>query len=169
MKQLSKRFLSLLLAVSLLAGLAVPGMAAEDDPTSEQLSFREANDFNTTSDLLEPVQEPETQNLYEATDIVRVSIVLEEKSTLEVGYSTLNIAENAQAMAYRQELQNDQEVMTAKIEAAIGETLDVRWNLTLAANIISANVAYGDLDAIRGLSGVKEVVLEARYEPCVVD
>ena len=169
MKQLSKRFLSLLLAVSLLAGLAVPGMAAEDDPTSEQLSFREANDFNTTSDLLEPVQEPETQNLYEATDIVRVSIVLEEKSTLEVGYSTLNIAENAQAMAYRQELQNDQEVMTAKIEAAIGETLDVRWNLTLAANIISANVAYGDLDAIRGLSGVKEVVLEARYEPCVLD
>lgn len=40
------------------------------------------------------------------------------------------------------------------------------WNLTLAANLISANVPYGEIEAIRGVDGVKDVVLEAKYEPC---
>ena len=46
-----------------------------------------------------------------------------------------------------------------------GEPLDVQWNLTLIANLISANVPYGDIAAIEALDGVKEVVLETRYEP----
>ena len=55
--------------------------------------------------------------------------------------------------------------MTAKIEKAIGGKLDVKWNLTLAANIISANVLYGQIDTIKGIDGVKDVFLENRYEP----
>ena len=59
--------------------------------------------------------------------------------------------------------------MTAAIERATEEKLDVVWNLTLAANLISANVPYGQIQAIQSLPGVKEVVVETRYEPCVVD
>ena len=54
-------------------------------------------------------------------------------------------------------------------EALDGEPLDVVWNLTLAANLISANVPYGKMEAIRELSGVQDVILETRYAPCVVD
>ena len=39
------------------------------------------------------------------------------------------------------------------------------WNLTLAANLISANVEYGQIAAISQVPGVKQVVLETRYEP----
>lgn len=39
------------------------------------------------------------------------------------------------------------------------------WNLTLAANIISANVEYGDISAIEAVPGVEEVLVERRYEP----
>ena len=169
MKQLSKRVLSLFLAAALLLGLAVPVSAVETDSTSQRLSFRETEGHSATSNLLEPVQEPEDRIRYSDTDRVRVSIVLEEKSTLDAGFSTLNIAENAQAMAYRQDLRRQQQTMTAKIGTAIGEELQVVWNLTLAANIISADVAYGELDTIRSLPGVREVVIEARYEPCVLD
>ena len=74
------------------------------------------------------------------------------------------------AMAYRSSLQAQQEAVTQKISRNVldGENLDVIWNLTLAANIISANVPYGDIDAIKAVSGVEDVVLETRYEPQVV-
>lgn len=49
---------------------------------------------------------------------------------------------------------------------AIGQELDVAWNLTLAGNIISANVRYGDLEKIAATRGVSEVVLETQYAPC---
>ena len=51
----------------------------------------------------------------------------------------------------------------------MGTELDVVWNLTLAANIISANVQYGQIEDIKAVSGVRDVVLEALYEPCEVD
>ena len=43
------------------------------------------------------------------------------------------------------------------------------WNLTLAANLISANVEYGEIDAIRQVPGVEQVILETQYAPAVVD
>ncbi len=42
--------------------------------------------------------------------------------------------------------------MTARIEQAMGTELDVVWNLTLAANIISANVQYGQIEDIKAVS-----------------
>ena len=38
---------------------------------------------------------------YADADVVRVSIILQKESTLEAGYSTQGIGENATAMAYR--------------------------------------------------------------------
>ena len=50
-------------------------------------------------------------------------------------------------------------------QALNGAKLDVVWNMTLAANIISANVQYGQIEKIKEVAGVQEVILENRYEP----
>jgi len=104
---------------------------------------------------------------YADGDVVRVSIVLNDVSTLEKGYSTQGIANNTSAMRYRDGLRAKQDTLAKKISKEVlgGAKLDVVWNLTLAANIISANVEFGKIDAIKNLAGVKDVVLETRYEP----
>lgn len=43
-----------------------------------------------------------------------------------------------------------------------GSRLDVVWNLTLAANLISANVKYGQIQDILSVDGVADVVVEQR-------
>ena len=111
------------------------------------------------------VEQEKEEPVYDDADIVRVSIVLSKASTLE-RFSTTNIASNNAAMAYRQGLQVEQETVVQRIEkeALAGAELDVVWNLTLAANIISVNVAYGLIDEIAAVRGVEEVFLETRYE-----
>lgn len=106
-----------------------------------------------------------TDSTYEPTDIVRVSIVLEGQSTIEKGYDVMGIAENDAAMSYRQKLQTQQDAVTRRIENKLDEALDVQWNLTLAANIISANVEYGQIETIKNVFGVKDVEIEAQYLP----
>lgn len=59
--------------------------------------------------------------------------------------------------------------MQERIERVTGEKLDVVWNLTLTANLISANVAYGQIPALEALPGVEQVFLETQYEPAVVN
>ena len=170
-KHLSKRMTALLLALVMCMGLAVPAGAAD---TSRSVKIEKVDNsavsVSLTGDSQRATLEEEETPLYQATDVVRVSIVLDGKSTLEKGFSTMSIAENSKAMAYRSSLQAQQEAVTQKISRNVlgGEDLDVVWNLTLAANIISANVPYGDIDAIKAVSGVEDVVLETRYEPQVV-
>ena len=170
-KHQSKRLTALLLALVLCLGLAVPAGAA--DTTSSGVKIEKIDNsvvsVSLTDDSQQTALTEEETPLYQNTDMVRVSIVLKGKSTLEKGFSTQHIAANSQAMAYRDGLQAQQETLAKKIskDALGGKTLDVVWNLTLAANIISANVAYGDIDAIKAVSGVEDVVLETRYEPQV--
>ena len=64
---------------------------------------------------------------YQATDVVRVSILLDGKSTLEAGYSTLGIAENASAMSYRRNLARRQEAMVDAISAEALEGSHWMW------------------------------------------
>ncbi|MBQ7871905.1 MAG: S8 family serine peptidase, partial [Oscillospiraceae bacterium] len=164
---LSKRVLCMLLAVALVMGFALPANAAHEHGT--ELSFTQV-DTDLSLDMIgQAPAQTEQLPLHEDTEIVRVSIVLESDSTLEAGFSTQSIATNQQAMTYRAGLEQEQVSVTAAIEKALGGELDVQWNLTLAANLISANVAYGDIAAIEAVKGVAEVVLETRYEPCVMD
>ena len=97
MKHVSKRVVALLLTVTLLMGLVVPVSAAPAGSASEQLRFHKAEGLPNT-DKLAPVQEVEPAAQYQEADRVRVSIVLEEKSTLEKGFSTHGIGDNVQAM-----------------------------------------------------------------------
>lgn len=44
-----------------------------------------------------------------------------------------------------------------------GETLNVHWNLTLAANAMSVDLPYGKMDEVEALKGVKSVMLVPQY------
>ncbi len=165
-KHLFPRLLSLILAIAMVASFAVPVHAAPSNGISWKESDRQVS--LDGSDRLAEISTEESK--YLPTDVVRVSIVLEDKPTVQAGFSTMDIAQNAEAMAYSAGLQAKQETVAQKIstQALGGKTLDVVWNLTLVGNVISANVPYGKIEAIQNVSGVKGVVLERTYEPCVV-
>ena len=167
-----RRVLSALLVLAMLLSFAGPvPVLAETAEESNGVSFEQVDNSNVKVNPLDNAAEPteETEPQYADTDMVRVSILLEEKSTIEAGYSVENIARNEQAMAYRAALAKNQETITASIEKAVGEELDVAWNLTLAANLISANVAYGQIAAIEAVPGVEKVILETCYDPAVLE
>ena len=160
--QVTKRLLSLLLIVALLAGFAVPIRASNESA----VTLTKVDNSAVSAPLQKaPVEDEGAKPMHGKDEVVRVSIMLEKPSTLQAGFSTQGIADSPAAMTYRSGLKQDQADVTARIERTIGQELDVVWNLTLAANTISANVAYGQMDAISRIPGVKKVILETRYEP----
>ena len=161
---LTKRVLSLMLAIAMVLSLAAPAAATG---RSVELSFSKSSAASSL-EAMGQTAVTEQSALHADTDLVRVSIVLEDASTLHSGFSTMDVAGNREAMSYRAELKAQQQDLTAKIERATGRKLDVVWNLTLAANLISANVIYGDIARIEAVPGVKQVILENVYEPAVV-
>ena len=171
-QSLGKRILSAILALVIVLGACpVAAFAQETDTVVREnqgtrLPFTKVDDVN--ADVIHDaakVTHDEEEDPYEDTDIVRVSIVLNKKATLEV-YSAENVASNGAAMAYREKLEQEQTAIIARIEKDVlnGEKLDVVWTMTLAANIISANVLYGQMDEIAAVRGVKDVFLEDQYE-----
>ncbi len=164
-KQFNKQLMSLLLVVCLLFGLAAPAAAAP----SSKVSFTKVDNSAVSANLLTKVSDDlKGMTDYISTDMVRVSIFLEDDSTIMAGFDSENIAYNTQAMDYRADLKAKQAEVTASIEKALGAKLDVAWNLTLAANLISANVQYGQIAAIEKVPGVSQVLIETCYEPDVV-
>ena len=159
-----KRVLSAALAVVMLLGLAAPALAQEDEGNGVRVVQVDNSAVTPKVELERPTLHAEEMPLGNQT--VRVAIVLDGKSTMDAGYALEGVADNAAAVAYRAGLQRTQARMEDVISARAlgGERLDVVWNFTLAANIISANVPYGKLDAIRAVPGVKDVVLETRYD-----
>ena len=114
----------------------------------------------TANDGSDKVEEVAVE--YADDDVVRVSIVLKDPSTLEK-YSTEDIL-STKAIKYRNNLSSKQDALVNKIDKKLEDSLDVVWNLTLAANIISANVRYGDLETIASLKDVKEIWIEQQYQ-----
>ncbi len=160
----ARRILAVALSVVMLMGVAVIPVSAAGE-TRGTFTVEKVENGTSAKVPAAPVKEEP-----DPTETVRVSIVLDGRSTLDAGYSTMNIAENTSAMSYRDGLRREQADTQSKIEtqALKGRELDVKWNLTLAANIISANVKYGEIEAIKAVEGVKDVVIETRYEPEVV-
>ena len=163
-----RKFLALLLVFSMVASFTATGWALGDSGKNPELEQVDPSTLNIPR-LGQIEEDPETpvELSHGANEMVRVSIVLESASTLAMGYSTQNIASNTGAMAYRRALRQQQDAMAAKISREVlgGAALDVKWNITLAGNIISANVPFGKIDLIKALDGVSDVVLENRYEP----
>ena len=157
-----RRWLSGILAVSMVVTSAAVPVGA--DEAAKSLDFWKTNiNANPRLDLDLPEIEKET---IPDDQIVRVSIVLDEESTIDAGYEIDTIAVDSEAIAYRDHLKNLQLTIEEKIEKQVlkGKELDVEWNLTLAANIISANVEYGQIGQIKKIKGVKDVILETQYE-----
>ena len=125
-------------------------VAAETQPTDE-LSFSKVDDSAVTASIAETEDAPsaEQEKQYADTDVVRVSIMMESPSTIDQGYSTRGIAQNTRAMAYHQQAIDNQFSVQRSIERKIGQQLDVEWNLALIANMISANVEYGQIEKIK--------------------
>lgn len=169
-----KQIVAVLLVLVLSVGLITPSIAVDaEEATTRKVTFEQVDNDSVHIEL--PVKNrvatDEEVPQYADTDIVRVSIVLSDASTLEKGFTAEQIADsNTKAVQYRQKLESKQEKMESTISKKVldGEPLDVVWNLTLAANIISANVEYGQIEAIEKLSGVEQVLIETVYEPCVV-
>ena len=174
-KMWGTRVLAMLLVLALTAGLVPAALAANSESS---VAFKQVPN-DTLDTLIRPdlaVGEIENAEMgedtaaYQAHDLVRVSIILEDASTLEA-YSDAaaegTLAEDAAAVSYRVALQRKQDSVVRKISSTIlgREDLDVVWNLTLVANMISANVEYGKIEQIKQLPGVADVVLEQQYEP----
>ena len=162
------RILSFVLVLTMLVSASPLTLAAGSgvDSGRQSLSFEKADGASADVRLETPSIENAQEQLYEDADSVRVSIVLEDAPTLKL-FSTENVAQNASAMAYREGLKAVQETVSDEIEDQIldGENLDVVWNMTLAANIISANVEYGQIEDIAAMDGVAKVVIETSYDP----
>lgn len=174
-KMWGTRVLAMLLVLALTAGLVPAALAANSEAS---VAFKQVPN-DTLDTLIRPdlaVGEIENAEMgedtaaYQAHDLVRVSIILEDASTLEA-YSDAaaegTLAEDVAAVSYRAALQRKQDSVVRKISSTIlgREDLDVVWNLTLVANMISANVEYGKIEQIKQLPGVADVVLEQQYEP----
>ena len=161
-----KRLLSLLLVAALLGQYHVPGVQA----ASTGVTWKET-DQEISLDLTDREADIQLEEPYAPTDVVRVSIVPDEKSTIQAGYSTQNIATNPKAMAYSRNLLEKQKALanTISVQVLGGKPLDVVWNLTLVGNIISANVPFGMVGSIAKVNGVKDVFVENEYQPCVIE
>ncbi len=170
MKKFGKRFTSLLLVLLLLVTSAIGTntvFAEGEEEDASLLSWEVVeNDAERAASKMNKAEiEAEADPALKGD--VRVSIVLEGKSTMDVGFSTQNISLDPAAVSYRESLKESQDEVSAVISKDVlgGEELDVVWNLTLAANIISANVPADKIDEIKAVDGVKDVVVELQYYP----
>ena len=164
MKHSLKRFVSWMLVLCMVLSF-VPAVDAAATVTWKETECK------ITAEISDRRVQKDGAAEREDSEMVRVSIVLEQPSTVQAGYATMGIAANSKAMAYRAELLSTQKRMekTISLCALNGRPLNVVWNMTLVGNIISAWVPYGAMEEIAAIPGVKTVAMEAQYEPAVAE
>ena len=116
MKQLTKRLLSLVLVLLMLVNTTALAADSTAAP-SQELSFTQTEGSGTPDPgEWADADDAEGAALYADTDIVRVSIVLSDPSTLEKGFTAADIAAGSrQAMKYRDKLESKQGKMAKTI------------------------------------------------------
>ena len=140
------QLLSLMLAAVLVLGYALPARATGEI----RLELTQVdNSVITAPAPMQPMEITDPQ--LDPNELVRVSIELAKEPAL-TGFGLSRIGSEA-AETYRADLQRDQLELTARIEREVlaGKKLDVVWNMTLAANAISANVPRGAIESIRAM------------------
>ena len=113
MKKKLKQLLALVLTLAVVMGFALPTAAADPGPrvTIEKVS----NDAVTAEPEMHTAETKEDTPQYADTDMVRVSITLAGASTIDAGYATRSIANNAAADIYRTGLKVQQQAMAQRI------------------------------------------------------
>ncbi len=171
MKNTWRRLLSMMLSVVMVLSLTVPSYAANDPKKSTRYSVEWGKVEDGTTVTMPRKESSKDIEIDPAEFLpkgnVRVSIVLSDAPTLDK-YAVKSIGQNSSAMQYRNTLEAKQESVKERISREVlgGRELDVVWNMTLAANIISANVPSSKIEEIKEVPGVEDVVVEMRYEPC---
>ncbi len=170
MKKSLKTVLSLILTAAMLLTVMLPAFAATGKAADGKVRFNLEKVDNGKGSLRNANALETLPEEVLSMGSVRVSIVLKDAPVLERGFSSRGIASNKKAMQCRAALQQKQAAVADKISASVlnGKTLNVKWNLTLAANIISAEVPGSAITAIETLPDVAKVVIEQQYEPAVV-
>ncbi|MBQ9891351.1 MAG: S8 family serine peptidase [Firmicutes bacterium] len=167
MSKSSRRVFSVFLAIIMVLSMGVQAFA--DTPKEGRELELEDLDPSLLGikklGIIDEAKETLAGESHDLDDIVRVSIFLSSKSTLDAGYSAKGVGTNAAAISYRDSVKRQQADVAAAIEQRLGKALDVKWNLTLLMNVISANVRFGDIYKIKLVPGVKDVQLERLYEP----
>ena len=161
-----KSILSILLALVLLVSSAPAVVFAASASDSLALTEVEPTIDPRLPELFEQADAP-TEPEYAPDDIVRVAIVLKDESAIDEGYPVETIGSDKAAANYQDKLCREQEKVVDRIEEKVldGDDLDVVTNLTLVANLVSADVEYSQIEEIEKVRGVKEVVIENVYEP----
>lgn len=168
-----RKITAVLLLIAMLVGVggqSLPLMAA-DTGGGRELKLTEIDpefDVRLPGSATDDTGDKEGETAdFSDDDVVRVSIVLKKEPVIEKGYSLTGMRKDKKAIAYREKLLKEQDKVTAKIEKKVlgGKELAVKTNLALVANVISADVKYGQIDDIKKVSGVKDVVIEQIYEP----
>lgn len=172
MRKVIKRLTALVLCGCMVFSMPAVSSAEENEQQGLQESQKSGVTWEQVDpdevDILPDLEAPEEQAEAEYADDedVRVFIVFGENSALEAGFSTYQIALNEEAGEYMEELEVSQDEVIERIENEVydGEALDVLYSFTLAANAVSAEVKYGDMEAISEVDGVGAVYLVPRYE-----
>ena len=113
MKKSWKRLISALLSVVMVIAIALPAAAydfAKDNSTAKSLEWEKiSNGIFAEALQRKGITLPESEPEFADNDVVRVSIVLNAPSTIERGFTTEKIAQNAEAMQYRNSLKAEQD------------------------------------------------------------
>lgn len=171
--KLFRKVLALLLVVTMLAGFALPAEAV-DAGSELRFELERVDNSAVTADPLNKMGSLEdlaaSASAADPDEIVRVSIHLEKAPTIGAGFRLQGIGTNVSAMSYRQDLHREQAQLQKTIERQVlqGRKLDVVWNLTLAANLISVKVPRWAIPEIAKLDGVTSVAEENCYAPDVI-
>ncbi|MBR6918097.1 MAG: S8 family serine peptidase, partial [Clostridia bacterium] len=161
-----KKLLAFILSVLMTVSIIPAAVFAADDDGWRPVNFEKSE--SSSLDLFDeyrPEKDTQEEEPFGANDTVRVSIVLSGAPVIEK-FSGDDITQSRTAIKYRSKLKLSQDKVSKKISRSIlkGDELDVVWNLTLAANIISANVEYGKIDEIKSLPEVEDVIIESCHE-----
>ena len=107
----------------------------------------------------------EAAKLYSADDVVSAFVVMEERPLAEVYTSRSLVTAEVEKQMIQQ-----QNVVINAIEARVlgGQKLEVRYQFTYLTNSFSIKTAFGNLEKIAMLDGVKSVFLTPIYEPATV-
>lgn len=164
-KALFTKILSFALVLSLMFSSVVPAFA-QDSPAGN-IRFEKVENSALKGNVVSVDKiEDSTAQTYDAEDTVRVSIFLKGDSVVEAGYSTADILDNSNALKQINKIKNNQKSAKKEIEKLIKKNLDVKQNLAIVANVISAEVQYSDIRKIASSASVEKVVVETQYMPC---
>lgn len=165
-RNLKNSVLALLLALTMVLSLTNSAVAAGVGKTSNAGLTLEEVDNSTVAPVVADKVDKEQELELVSTEKVRVFVVLDGKSVVESGFGTKNLATNKKAMKLVDTLEKQQDVLAKKIskEALLGEKLSVKNHFTLLSNAFSTVVREDQIEAIKKVKGVSDVVVMAKHE-----